>query len=293
MQVCSSSSLNLDSSENIAYNNKDFPVYIKKGQLSSYPGFKAVSHWHNDLEFILVLDGQMSYEVNGQKISLETNEGLFVNSHCFHYGYSNKNNECLFICIILSPSLLSANAYFVNNYLKPLVENIYFPFLKLNPSIRWQNSIINNLKELYDENKDELKPYNILEKTIHIFRLLFENMNSSTKFDENNDDIFSLTAMIGYVQKNYQNKILLKDISSSGNCCKTKCSTLFNKFLDTSPMVYLNNYRLEKSISLLKQTTMSISEIAYACGFSNSSYFCEQFHKYYNISPKRFRNDNR
>lgn len=83
-------------------------------------------------------------------------------------------------------------------------------------------------------------------------------------------------------------KIMLKDISSSGNCCKTKCTSLFQKYLNTSPMVYLNRYRLEKSVFLLQNTTMSVTEIAYTCGFSNSSYFCELFHKYYNTTLGSF-----
>ena len=100
MEVCPSTVLNSDASENVAYNNPDFPAYVKKGQLSSYPDFRAVSHWHDDLEFILILDGQMFYDVNGQRIPLQTGEGIFVNSRCFHYGYSDAHTECLFICIL-------------------------------------------------------------------------------------------------------------------------------------------------------------------------------------------------
>lgn len=96
MEVCPSTLLNSDASENVAYNNPDFPAYIKKRQLSSYPDFRAVSHWHDDLEFMLILEGQMSYDVNGQKISLQAGEGIFVNSRCFHYGYSDTHTECPF-----------------------------------------------------------------------------------------------------------------------------------------------------------------------------------------------------
>lgn len=293
MEVCPSTVLNSDASENVAYNNPDFPAYIKKRQLSSYPDFSAVSHWHDDLEFILILDGQMFYDVNGQRIPLQTGEGIFVNSRCFHYGYSDTNTECLFICILLSPLLLSINTYFVENCLNPLLQNIHFPYQKLNPSIQWQNSILGDLEMLYEKNMDKIQLFITLEKTVHIFRLLAENMNYFPDYDKDSEDILALTAMIGYVQKNYPNKILLKDISSSGNCCKTKCTSLFQKYLNTSPMVYLNCYRLEKSVFLLRNTTMSITEIAYACGFSNSSYFCELFHKYYNTTPGKFRTNNR
>ena len=292
MEVCPSTVLNSDASENVAYNNPDFPAYIKKGQLSNYPDFRAVSHWHDDLEFILILEGQMSYDVNGQKISLQTGEGIFVNSRCFHYGYSDAHAECLFLCILLSPQLLSINTYFVQNCLNPLIQNTHFPYQKLSPAIQWQNAILRDLEALYEENLENIQPFVILEKSAHIFRLLSENMNFFPDYDKNAEGILALTAMIGYVQKNYPNKILLKDISSAGNCCKTKCTSLFQKYLSTSPMLYLNRYRLEKSIFLLRNTALSITEVAYACGFSNTSYFCELFHKYYHITPRQCRRSN-
>jgi AraC-like DNA-binding protein len=289
MGACPGAVLNSDASENVAYNNPDFPAYIKKGQLSSYPDFRAVSHWHDDLEFILILEGQMTYDVNGQRVSLQAGEGIFVNSRCFHYGYSDTHGECLFICILLSPQLLPANAYFIENCLNPLIQNDHFPYQKLNPCIQWQSAILHDLEEMYKDSLDKIQPFPILEKAVRIFRLLFENMDFFPNYNKNTDDILLLTAMIGYVQKNYPNRILLKDISSAGNCCKTKCTSLFQKYLGTSPMVYLNRYRLEKAVFLLQNTAMSVTETAYSCGFSNSSYFCELFHKYYRTTPGAFR----
>ena len=123
MEVCPSIVLNSDASENVAYNNPDFPAY----------------------------------DVNGQRIPLQTGEGIFVNSRCFHYGYSDTNTECLFICILLSPLLLSINTYFVENCLNPLLQNIHFPYQKLNPSIQWQNSILGDLEMLYEKNMDKIQ----------------------------------------------------------------------------------------------------------------------------------------
>ena len=290
MAVCPGTVLNPDTSEYFEYNHPDFPAFIRKVPLSSYPNYSAVSHWHNDPEFLLITEGEMYYDVNGQKISLHTGEGLFVNSRSLHYGYSENQKECHFVCFLVSPQLLSVNTYFTENYLNPLIQNTQFPYQKLNPSVQWQNSILHDLDTLFDTNADEIQPFIILEKSAHIFRLLFENMHFLPDFDKNTEDILALTAMIGYVQKNYSEKILLKDIFSAGNCCKTKCTSLFQKYLDSSPMVYLNRYRLDHAALLLRDTTMSVSDIAYACGFSSNSYFCELFHKYYNTTPGKFRN---
>ena len=228
METCQNLIINSDASENVAYNHPDFPAYIKKRQLSSYSDFRAVSHWHDDLEFILILDGTMVYNVNGEKIPLQTDEGLFVNSRCLHYGYSGAHTECYFLCLLLSPALLSANTYFNQYFFNPLLQNVHFPYVKLSPTVQWQNLILHDLEILYDSNSEKIQAFIVLEKFAHICRLLYENMNHFPDHDKNTADLMSLTAMIGYVQKNYANKILLKDISSAGNCCKTKCTSLFH-----------------------------------------------------------------
>ena len=55
-------------------------------------------------------------------------------------------------------------------------------------------------------------------------------------------------------------------------------------------MVYLNRYRLEKSVFLLQNTTMSVTEIAYTwVGFQIAVIFGELFGKYYNnTTPGKF-----
>lgn len=282
--------LNSDFSENVIYNQPNFPAYIKKGQLSCYPDYRAVSHWHDDFEFILILNGSMFYNVNGNHLLLQTGEGLFVNSRSFHYGYSDTHTDCSFICILLSYELLSSNEYFKTTCINPLTQNTQFPFQKLTVAVPWQYSIINDLSELYTVNNQKLYPFHIIQKFAHILEILFQNMNCSTEYEQNKEDIQAITAMIGFVQKHYQNKLILKDISNAGNCGKTKCTSLFQKYLSTSPISFLNHYRLKKGSLLLRSTSMSITEIAYACGFSTTSYFCELFHKYYNITPGAYRN---
>ena len=82
--------INSDLSENVEYNNHNFPAYIKPGILSLYMDYKAVSHWHDDLEFIVILEGKMSYEINGERIEISQGEGLFINSRQLHNGFSDE-----------------------------------------------------------------------------------------------------------------------------------------------------------------------------------------------------------
>ncbi len=114
---------NPDFSETVAYNNPLFPAYVVYGFLSSYPDYSSVSHWHKDLEFILIKKGTMAYNVNGRLIGLEEGSGIIVNSRQLHYGFSAEHNECEFICILLSPELLLENSWFYQSSPLPLAAH--------------------------------------------------------------------------------------------------------------------------------------------------------------------------
>lgn len=55
---------------------------------------------------------------------------------------------------------------------------------------------------------------------------------------------------------------------------------------------FIKEYRLAYSTRLLLTTNLSIKEIIYKIGFSNKSYFYNEFSKKYNMTPKQFRDIN-
>jgi AraC-like DNA-binding protein len=56
-----------------------------------------------------------------------------------------------------------------------------------------------------------------------------------------------------------------------------------------SPMAYLNNYRIERAAGKLMSTDLTVTDIAYGCGFNDLSYFIKTFKLIKGISPNKFR----
>lgn len=287
------STFNLDSSETVAYSNPLFPAYVRYGILSAYPDYSAVSHWHEDLEFILVKKGSMTYNVNGELIDLTEGSGIMVNSRQLHYGFSAEHKECEFICILLLPELLSGNEWFYQNYIEPVTENSCYPYLYLSKE-GWQHSILEKLEGLYAAftatQQQELPYFALMGEFLSIMRLLYENLDVKNHGTiKPSSDLTSLKNMITYVEEHFAKRITLENIALSGACCKSKCSLLFKKYLRETPMTYTAKLRLRKSLSALLNTDKSITEIAYEHGFCGASYYCETFQKYYGISPLQYR----
>lgn len=279
-----------DRSEKVYYRIPDFPVYVQRGQLSSYPNFSAISHWHDDLEFILVLEGHMTYNVNGTTVKLQKGEGIFVNTRQLHYGFSKDLEECIFLCLLFHPMLLCSSPYIEKKYVLPVIEQIAMPYLLLHPDRKEEKEILQLLDKI---NHCQQKPFEAL-KLQSLFFEIWEHLYLLSDHVEQpslpkSQHLTILKDMIRFIYEHYTEKLSLSQISLAGNVGKTTCCTIFQKYTNCTPITYLNHYRLKKSIELLKTTDKTISEICFEVGFSSASYFTETFQNVYRCTPKAFR----
>ena len=63
---------------------------------------------------------------------------------------------------------------------------------------------------------------------------------------------------------------------------------LFNRYLNITPVRYMNDLRLARGRALLAETDLKVTEVAVACGYASTSHFSKSFRKKYGTSPYRF-----
>lgn len=276
-------------SERVNYNYSEYPIYIKWDFLSQYPNYSAVSHWHKDVEFIYIQSGSMIYNVNGRKIRLDEGNGIMVNSNQFHHGFSEEHLECEFICMILNPLLLSINEFFARTYLYPLIQNEKLPWMKLSKDIFWQKEILDCIYEIYVKSCNPDPYLKIQQLIFQLWNLLYCHTKQEEKpAPEKDVRIITVKKMLTYIHTHYQEKLTLEMIADAGNVCKSKCHTLFRMYLSRTPIEYLTEYRLKKSLDELLNSSLSIAEIGYSVGINSASYYSELFKKYFHCTPKEY-----
>ena len=64
---------------------------------------------------------------------------------------------------------------------------------------------------------------------------------------------------------------------------------MFKKETGQTFINYLNNYKIERSKDLLKNTNMTLLDISLEVGFNNQSYYSTIFKKYTNMTPHEYR----
>ena len=277
-----------DFSERVSYNFPSYPAYINNSFLSSYPNYSALSHWHEEIELIAVISGTMRYNVNGEIITLNKDEGIFVNSKQIHFGFSKDKNECNFICVVIHPVLLCASSEIESKYITPLINNEKLPFLKFSQEIRNGIEIFNCITNMWKYFQSDNPELLIQSEFFKLWTLILNNAEKTIP-KTTKSEMYCFKLMNDFIVKNHNEKISLEEIACSGNVCKTSCITIFKKFTNQTPFEYLNEYRLRKAVELMKNSEMNITEIAFETGFNSASYFAETFRKYYGINPDTYR----
>lgn len=98
-----------------------------------------------------------------------------------------------------------------------------------------------------------------------------------------------LTSIVNYINKNYTQDISSKDICRHFYCSRSKFSHIFNDKMGISISSYINNLRCEAAKELLKNSELSVTDIAFSVGYKDSNYFTYIFKKNIGVSPSLFR----
>lgn len=278
--------MDLRNLENVNYSFSDYPVLIEYDNLSSYPDFRAINHWHDDFELTYIFDGQMDYNINGKIITLSKGNGIFVNSKQMHFGFNSKHQNCLFLCIVFKPTLLCTNSIFEKEYVKPIINN-GLPFLKLNNQDPLQGEILSLLLKIKKSTHSKLAIQSIL---FAIWNNLYQILpKSPQKLSEQNNDFSLLKSILTFIENNYQNRLTLYDLVKKFGISKSKIIKLFNRYLQQTPIEYLNSFRIKKACQLLTSTDLTITEIGFSVGFNDSSYFAKTFKQKMRDTAREYR----
>ena len=96
----------------------------------------------------------------------------------------------------------------------------------------------------------------------------------------------SLKKAIAYIRMNYRTDISIVDVAAHAGVGARYLRKLFARYLNLSPLDYLNQLRINRAIELLKNTDMSIKEVCFVCGFKSPQYFSRVFKQQMEITPR-------
>lgn len=95
-----------------------------------------------------------------------------------------------------------------------------------------------------------------------------------------------LRKAVSYLRLNYRSDLSISEVAEKAGVGERYIRKLFARHLNMSPLDFLNQIRINKSIELLRNTEMSVKQICFASGFKSPQYFSRAFKQQMGISPK-------
>lgn len=177
-----------------------------------------------------------------------------------------------------------------NDYTKGVIEfkrflsNVIFNITLLLGDMGYDHSKINHEKYMYFAAIDGASQASEAVAQLNIF--LDEAMKiigHTSAVDPN------IKKILDYIEKNYAEQLTLTELANHFHFNSSYLSTYFSTHNDEGFSEYVTKIRIEKSVELLRNRSVSISEISGKVGYSDHSYFCKVFKRLKGMSPSSYR----
>ncbi len=246
------------------------------------------SHFHRHYEILYIQTGKRNLKVNGSPaFSLSSNSIALLRPNTIHQTLSANDGNQSRILINISHKLISE---FVRDYSQDIISCFNAPVLNLST---YHASMLGYFfAELLDNKKDSHFYHEKIKINLLKILLLLSEIYYST-YDENNISLNQsvkeyVDYTVEYFQKNFHSQLPMSEIAQKLFISETYLSRIFKQIMGMTPHKYLSNVRIINAKRLLESRTMSVSDVATACGFNNLVSFSRAFKQLQGCSPKEY-----
>ena len=273
------------------HGSSDYPFQYYYDDLGLFDFHCIEWHWHREFEFLYVESGKVLCGIGEKQIILSEGDAVFINSKTLHRFYASSGGVIPnFVCM---PEFIAPeNSLVYKKYILPIISS-NMSFQRFQSAEPWQARIIQIMIKIMETQENEkIKELSTLALLQNLWLIFYENVKLSDKEKMQTVDEAAqkrVQLMMQYIHENYKHGLSLNEIASHIGVSKSTALHLFQRFLHTTPVNYLIEYRLQAASRLLKNTNKKVKTIAYESGFHNVDYFCRLFKNRYHVTPSEYR----
>ena len=256
----------------------------------------------NYIEIIFVEQGNGIHTINGVKLPYTTKD-VFLNvkdgEHSLHI--TKKSTFCVFQ---FTDDLFSSKVDVVDlaQWIRKIEFILRHPNLKPDYAVnsgKEQDLIwsMHSLIKTEYEKKREFYQGIIVNMVSIMLSIIARNINEDQATQEikkpDNKAVIDIEDLLGYIHKHvYEpSKMKISFLASTFNMTSSALSAYFKKMTGKSIHHYILQYKLELVKYRLQNSEFTVSQIAHQLGFTDESHLTRIFKKYFNTTPKKYRQE--
>ncbi|MDD3184767.1 MAG: AraC family transcriptional regulator [Anaerostipes sp.] len=255
---------------------------------------KVPWHWHDDFELLIVTEGSILVKTGIREFKLQEGEGCFINSEILHTVLPLDKDCAKLHSLVYHPRLVggSRDQIIWHKYIQPIIDNNSIDSVVFHISKEWNQHIINQIDSIWHILLEEVPGYEIKVRNelSDILFMIHNHCPGELKQISQKDlrNTNRVKKMLEYIQNNYMKKIIVADLARCSAISESECLRCFKEIIGIPPIQYVKEFRIQKATELLKTTNMKVSDVGFACGFQDMSYFAKTFEKLVGCTPSKY-----
>ena len=276
-----------DINNKVGYLNDNFKIF----HIRDKKDIKFEYHHHDFSKIVILIDGDLTYYIEGKAYILKPWDILFVNKNEIHKPVVNPNKYYERIVIWLNPDFMAKYAQGNNDLLKCFevaIKNNY-NLLRLNmKSIEIIKNLIQDIQNCNNSNEfgSEILKESLFVQLMVLMNRLFLNSDKNRDIEDIQYDK-TIEGVLNYINSNLENDLSIDTIASEFFISKYYLMRKFKNQIGSSIHIYVVQKRLILARSLISDG-LSMSSVCSRCGFNDYSSFVRAFKKVYGVSPSNY-----
>lgn len=257
------------------------------------PRFNSPYHLHDEFELILIIKSHGKLYLGSNVVNF-TDGDMFLFApglpHCFYNtrGYEKENISAHAIVIQFDKDFLG-NDFFSKSEVSQ--------FSRLKDKSKFGVQFVQPKKSLQKriQRLNQKKNLKKIGEFLLILNKLAAKKNIRLLCTENNlnlcnlNDSITINNVYKYVAENFEKEISFDIASSIANMQRSAFCRYFKRKTKKKFSEFVNETRIMHARKLLAESDKTIIEIAFECGYENTSYFNRQFKIHCGITPTEFK----
>jgi len=252
----------------------------------------VISHWHEELELILVTAGELIVGAAHIEKILTAGDACFINANVLHDVRQIDSGAGVLKSIVFHPRIIGGREdIFWIKFLSPLIEDerkqfIFFDAQKDLEII----SLIKNAWTIQAEEKFGFE-FDVRNFLSQIIRKISAGSHGKIYLPSPSEirDTERVKLMIKFIEKNFAEEITLEQLAAVSSLSKSEAYRCFKRMTGLPPIQFLIKYRILLAAEKIRSTRQNISDIAASCGFLDISYFSKAFREIFKETPTYYR----
>ncbi len=272
--------------ETVRINVPDIPVKVCE-EAKQRIGMISGLHYHDEIEFIPVYDGEFICVVDGKRYTAHAGQTIFINSGVPHSTYCFDEGTRSGLIQFRTSDFMDIEVTGIIRY------SLRFAYYTDEPvRILDSKDIFRSAVFIINEFGSRGVAYTLMIKSavIRLLALLYrEGILTESYHSLTGVEAKKIMPALEYINENYSEALTLDGVSARLGFDKSYFCRIFKKAVGATFTQYLNFVRVCKAEKMLTHTEDSILEISEKIGYSSVSYFNREFKRYKSCSPTVYR----